>query len=176
MWRIHHAASPEPRCPCRSAGKSSRPPSPWTSQSTTYRPGWKRTATGGMMYSKQNRVLRGLSVLTVKLSVRRNAKRSSRCTHGPTFHRISDGVVRAGRHSGEAVHRHSVGERHLLQSAAQDRRLTSQAAVPMPEGRRGGGTRRHGQGVRVRQGPVRAVFTRGDQGAGGSWNACGGDL
>jgi len=41
MWRIHHAVSREPRCRCRSAGRSSRQPSPWTSQSTTYRPGGK---------------------------------------------------------------------------------------------------------------------------------------
>jgi len=80
--------------------------------------------------------LRRLSVLTVKLGVRPNAKAGSRCTHGSTFHRISDGVVRAGRHPGEAVHRHPVGECDLVQSAAQDRRITSQAAVPMPERRR----------------------------------------
>src|SRR5438874_568628 len=74
MWRIHRAVFREPRCPCRSAGRSSKPPSPWTSQSTTYPPGWQRTATGGMMHSRENRVLRRLSVLTGRLGVRPDAK------------------------------------------------------------------------------------------------------
>src|SRR5436305_9097769 len=74
VWRIHHAVFQELRCPSRSAGSSSRPPSPWTSQSATYPPGWQRTATGGMMYSRENRVLRRLWVLTVRLGVRPAAK------------------------------------------------------------------------------------------------------
>src|SRR5246500_4195688 len=61
MLRTRHPAGPGPRCPCRSPGRSSRAQSPWTSQSTTYRRGWKRTATGGMMYLIENRALHRLS-------------------------------------------------------------------------------------------------------------------
>ena len=129
----------------------------------TYPPGWKRPATGGMMYLRQNRALRRLSVLIVRsnsLSRQRPSHRARRCTHGRTFHRFSDGVLRSGRHSGEALHRDAVGERHLLQPAAQDRRLAPEAAVRVSEGGCGRRARRDGQGLRVRQGPVRARSRR----------------
>ena len=67
-------------------------------------------------------------------------------------------------------------ERDLLQHAAQGLRLAPEAAVRLPQGRLDRRARRNGQGLRVRQGPVRAVHARGDQGARRGRHALGGDL
>ena len=64
----------------------------------------------------------------------------------------------------------------LLQPAAQGLRLAPQAAVRLPEGRADRRARRHGQGLRVREGPVRRLHARGDQGARGGGHALGRDL
>ena len=59
------------------------------------------------------------------------------------------------------------GER-VVQHAAQEVRRAPQAAVHLPEGqRRVVDARRDGQGIRVRQGPVRDSLSRGAQGARG---------
>ena len=60
----------------------------------------------------------------------------------------------------------SVGQR-LVQPAAQEMRHAAQAAVHLPDGQRDRPPRRHGEGLRVREGPVRDVHARRAQGARG---------
>ena len=60
---------------------------------------------------------------------------------------------------------------HLLQHAARKCGGAAQAAVHLPQGQRRRAARRDGQGLRVRQGPVRHLHARRAQGAGGEVDA-----
>src|ERR1700733_11664301 len=125
-----------PRCRCRSAGRSWKPPNRWISEFIMCSRAWKRPVTGGLVWAQRNRVLRRLSEVAVELKTPRE-----RGSHGRTFNRLSYALIRAGRHSSEAVFRRAVGQRRILQSAPQGLRLATQAAVPLPEARHGGRAR-----------------------------------
>ncbi len=84
------------------------------------------------MCSRQNRALRELSEVTGRKSSRLDHYQAYEARHGRTLHRFTHDLVRAGRHSGEAVHRDPVRERDLLQPAAQGLRLAPEAAVRLP--------------------------------------------
>src|SRR5688572_1060637 len=77
--------------------------------------------------------------------------------HGCTIDRYAHHFVRARVDSGEALFGDRSEPRNLVQPAAPDLRLAPAAAVPVREGGRAGHARRDGEGLRVRQGPVRDV-------------------
>ena len=92
--------------------------------------------------------------------------------HGSSFHRITDDHVRTRGDSGETVFGHRGEQADPLQPAAQDLRFAPEAAVHLRARGSAGRTRRNGQGLRVRQGPVRDVLERGTQSARGSRHRC----
>src|SRR5579863_4194195 len=102
------------------------------------RPGWQRTATDGMMSLIENRALRRLLALVSIMRVSPGSGLRG-VTHGRTFHRLTDGILRVGCDPGEALHRDAVGECHLLQPASQELWLAPAAAVLVSERRCRGG-------------------------------------
>ena len=97
------------------------------------------------------------------------ASRTSHCEvgYGSTFDRVPDLELRPGVDPGEALFRDRDLERGQVQPAGQGR-LAPEAAVRVGEGPDRGAARRDGQGLRVREGPLRAVLGRGAEGAGRS--------
>src|SRR5688572_7999556 len=93
---------------------------------------WKKQATGGMMRSRQNRALQTLSEVNSWKITGEQIRHSHGCT---TLYRLTHGLVRTGRNSGEAVHRDPIAELDLLQHAAQGLRLAPAAAVRLHQGR-----------------------------------------
>src|SRR5439155_14636832 len=85
-------------------------------------------------------------------------------THAATFHWIGDPVVWPGLDPGQNVHSRHVGW-GVLQPAPREVRWPDQAAADLPGLQRGPGALLPRQGVRVRQGPVRALHRRGAEGA-----------
>src|SRR5204863_4046914 len=69
--------------------------------------------------------------------------------HGCTLHRVADGLLRAGFHTGQAVLRYRSESGDLVQPASQDLRLAPQAAVLLREGRDPGFARGNDEGLRV---------------------------
>ena len=112
----------------------------------------------GMMFCRPNIALRRLS--------RRVARRITERVHGrTTFYRFTNNLVRARRDPGEALHCDAILRAAVIQSAAQGVRLAPEAAVHLPEGRLDRRARRHGEGLRIRQGPVRHLHARRNQGS-----------
>ena len=107
--------------------------------------------------------------------LRQRAEPRQEAWHGGTIHCESDGFLRAGVDPGQALFGHRGEQDDLLQSAAQDLRVALEAAVLLHQGGGSGRARGHGEGLRIRQGPVRDVHAGGAEGDGGSRHAHGRD-
>jgi hypothetical protein len=106
------------------------------------------------MYFRRNKALRR----PLRITDERNPEEPTRGNHGrTTLDRLAHGFVRTRRHSGQALYGDAIVRADLLQHAAQGLRLPAEAAVRLPQGRRGRRARRHRQGLRVREGPVRRL-------------------
>src|SRR3984885_14213231 len=84
--------------------------------------------------------------------------------YASTLDRLAHDFLWIGGHSGQAVFGDGFLRAYFLQPAAPERRFPREAAVHRRQRWKAGGTIRDGQGLRVRQGPVRHVQSRGVEG------------